>query len=87
MSATTLKTRQIGDNQVTYAKVQQVANSKLLGRTTAGTGNVEEVSLDTDGTLAGNSDIKVPSQKAVKTYVDANAGGGGNNPLMVQIFS
>jgi hypothetical protein len=27
-------------------------------------------SLDTDGTLAGNSDLKVPSQKAVKTYVD-----------------
>jgi hypothetical protein len=33
--------------------------------------------LDVDGTLAANSDTKVPSQKAVKTYVDANAGGGG----------
>jgi hypothetical protein len=29
---------------------------------------------DTDGTLAANSDTKYPSQKAVKTYVDANAG-------------
>lgn len=28
--------------------------------------------LDTDGTLASNSDSKVPSQKAVKTYVDQN---------------
>jgi hypothetical protein len=28
--------------------------------------------LDIDGTLVGNSDTKVPSQKAVKTYVDAN---------------
>lgn len=27
--------------------------------------------LDTDGTLAANSDAKVSSQKAVKTYVDA----------------
>jgi hypothetical protein len=26
--------------------------------------------LDTDGTLAGNSDTKVPSQKAIKTYAD-----------------
>lgn len=26
--------------------------------------------LDTDGTLAANSDVKIPSQKAVKTYVD-----------------
>lgn len=32
---------------------------------------------DTDGTLAANSDTKYPSQKAVKTYVDANAGGVG----------
>jgi len=31
--------------------------------------------LDTDGTLAANSDVKVASEKAVKTYVDANAGG------------
>ena len=28
--------------------------------------------LDTDGTLAANSDTKVPSQKAIKTYVDTN---------------
>lgn len=26
--------------------------------------------LDTDGTLSNNSDIYVPSQKAIKTYVD-----------------
>jgi hypothetical protein len=30
--------------------------------------------LDTDGTLAADSDAKIPSQKAVKTYVDAHAG-------------
>lgn len=29
--------------------------------------------LDTSGTLAANSDTKVPSQKAVKTYVDTEA--------------
>lgn len=29
--------------------------------------------LDTDGTLAANSDSKIPSEKAVKTYVDAEA--------------
>lgn len=32
--------------------------------------------LDTDGTLASNSDTRIPSQKAVKKYVDDNAGGG-----------
>jgi hypothetical protein len=29
--------------------------------------------FSTDGTLAGNSDVAVPTEKAVKTYVDANA--------------
>lgn len=39
--------------------------------------------LDTDSTLAANSDTKVASQKAVKAYVAANAGGGGGmtNPM------
>lgn len=31
--------------------------------------------FSTDGTLAGNSDNAAPTEKAVKTYVDANAGG------------
>jgi hypothetical protein len=39
---------------------------------TAGT-RINEFS--TDGTLAGNSDDAVPTEKAVKTYVDANVGG------------
>jgi hypothetical protein len=86
MSTTTLKTRQVGDNQITYAKVQQVTNNRLLGNVSGGTANVAEVTLDTDGTLAANSDSVIATQKAVKTYVTANAG-GGNNPLMVQIFS
>jgi len=30
---------------------------------------------DTDGTLAANSDTKIPSQKAVKTYVDSKNSG------------
>lgn len=33
--------------------------------------------LSTDGTLASDSDALVPTQKAVKTYVDAAMGGGG----------
>lgn len=33
-------------------------------------GSLASSMLDTDGTLAANSDAKIPSQKAVKTYVD-----------------
>lgn len=35
---------------------------------------VSASSVDTDGTLAANSDTKIPSQKAVKTYVDSSGG-------------
>ncbi|MDD5210248.1 MAG: hypothetical protein PHV36_12730, partial [Elusimicrobiales bacterium] len=52
--------------------------SALTGITAAqiGLGNVSNVaqltasSLDTDGTMSANSDVKVPSQKAIKTYID-----------------
>jgi len=36
--------------------------------------------FSTDGNLAGNSDVVVPTEKAVKTYVDNAAGGGGGPP-------
>lgn len=37
--------------------------------------------LSTDGTLAANSDIKIPTEKAVKTYVDANSGAAALDDL------
>lgn len=44
-----------------------VESDKLVNR--AGTSLVTAV-ISTDGTMAGNSDTEVPSEKAVKTYVD-----------------
>ena len=41
------------------------------------TGKVETSAIDTDTTLAANSDTSIPSQKAIKTYVDA--GGSAAN--------
>ena len=32
--------------------------------------------IDTSGTLSSNSDNKIPTQKAVKTYIDSNIAGG-----------
>lgn len=36
-------------------------------------GSVQINEISTDGTFAGNSDLCVPTEKAVKTYVDLNA--------------
>lgn len=43
----------------------------------------EHYDLDTDTLLGGNSasDLIIPSQKAIKTYVDNNGGGGGASAL------
>lgn len=51
-----------------------------------GIANLNADMLDTahksiDGTMANNSDALIPSEKAVKTYVDNNS--GGVSPLLV----
>ena len=45
---------------------------QVTGKTKAELGLALTADLDTDGTLAANSDTKYPSQKAVKTYADTN---------------
>lgn len=81
-------TPKIADKAVTYAKIQDVsATDRLLGRVSSGSGVVEEVVLDTDGTLAANSDDRVSTQKAVKTYVDAAVAGVGGNPTRIEVAS
>ncbi|MBG8555406.1 galactose-binding domain-containing protein [Hymenobacter guriensis] len=44
-------------------------------------------SFSTDGTLAGNSDASVPTEKAVKTYVDAKVAAGGGTGTDSQTLS
>jgi hypothetical protein len=44
-----IPTAAIGDNTVTFAKIQQVASGVLLGRASAGSGNVESITLTAAG--------------------------------------
>jgi len=52
-----------------------------IAKTVVGLGNVDNIQqmplsyLDTDGNLTANSDVKVSSQKAIKTYVDSAVAG------------
>ena len=56
--------------------ISNVSNPHSVTKTQVSLGNVANVNqipmsyLSTDGTLASNSDTKVPSEKAIKTYVD-----------------
>jgi hypothetical protein len=61
------------------------ANPHDVTKAQVGLGSVDNLQqlplsyLDTDVSLTANSDVKVASQKAVKAYVAANAGGGGGS--------
>lgn len=63
----------MSNNKLKTAQLDLSATNKLVGRTTAGAGAGEEVTLDTDGTLSANSDTVVATQKAVKSYSDSGA--------------
>lgn len=63
----------------------RINSSGVVQHTIAGTltntvinGTLSGTAIDTDITLAENSDIRVPSQKAVKTYVDTGLAGVGD---------
>jgi len=59
---------------------------QILNKPTLGTAAAAD--LDTDATLAADSDTKVPSQKAIKAYVAANAGGGeGGTAYQNRLFN
>ena len=63
----------IQDNKVTKAKLEQVSSKRVLGNLTSNTANVEEIEVDTDSTLGGDSatDTKLVTQKAVRDYIES----------------
>lgn len=68
----------------TLASGETGANSRTIintNFTNLNNDKIETSVLDTDTTLAANSDLKVPTQKAVKAYVDS---GGNQNASTTQ---
>ncbi|MGT2453794.1 carbohydrate-binding protein [Cupriavidus basilensis] len=55
-------------DRATHTGTQAIAT--VVGLQAALDGKLAAAQLDTDGTLSANSDAKIASQKAVKTYVD-----------------
>jgi len=67
---------------VTIGASDVIANSRADLNTNFANLNSDKIEtsvIDTDSALAANSDSKIPSQKAVKAYVDA-----GGNPFVVE---
>ena len=60
---------------VTIAAGDLITNSRAdlnTNFTNLNADKIESSYLDTDTALAANSDTKIPSQKAVKTYIDTS---------------
>lgn len=72
-AVTTIK---IGANQVTLAKLAQIANNRVIGNTSGGTATPSEVVIVTD--LASASSTTLATSSAIKSYIDTNVGGLGN---------
>jgi hypothetical protein len=50
-----------------------------LGEIALGSSNTSISEFSTDGTFAANSDFVVPTQKAIRTYIASQIGGGGSS--------
>lgn len=64
----------LSDDSVTFAKMQNINTAKVIGRTTAGSGDPEEVSILDDDTMATASATSLATSESIKAYVDSNAG-------------
>ena len=71
---TTSGTLSIADNGVTFAKMQDISTAKVIGRTTAGSGDPEEVSILDEDAMTSNSATALATQQSIKAYVDSQVG-------------
>jgi hypothetical protein len=72
---------------VTFAKMQHISTAKVLGRTTASEGDVEEVSLLDEDNMSSDSATAVATQQSIKAYVDAEIAKKKRNCLVTNTSS
>ena len=60
----------VKDDGVTFAKMQNISTDKVLGRTTAGSGAIEELDFLDENDMNSDSATAVASQQSIKAYVD-----------------
>ena len=68
-------TDKITDSAVTLAKIQDISTSKVIGRTTAGTGVPEQVSILDEDNMASDSNTSIATQQSIKAYIDNSISG------------
>lgn len=76
LASDAVTTVKILNNNVTKAKLEQVATMKVLGNTTGSTANVAEVTVYDEDNMASNSATALATQQSIKAYVDATLAAG-----------
>ena len=64
-------TAKIADSNVTKAKIENVANMKVLGNTSGGVAAPQEVAILDEDTMSTNSDTSLATQQSIKAFVTA----------------
>ena len=67
-------TTQLANDGVTFAKMQNINTAKVIGRTSAGSGDPQEVSILDEDAMTSNSATALATQQSIKAYVDAQVG-------------
>jgi hypothetical protein len=62
----------IAINAINLDDIQQIDTDKVLGRLSASTGNVEQITVDEDLTSVSANHDELATSKAIKDYVDTN---------------
>ena len=57
---------------VTFAKMQHISTDKILGRTSSGEGDVQEINFLDEDNMSSNSNTSVATQQSIKAYVDSS---------------
>jgi len=65
-----ITTEKIANDAVEFAKIQDISTAKVLGRTTAGVGVVEQVDIKDEDDMASDSNTALATQQSIKAYVD-----------------
>tara|TARA_R110002072_G_scaffold75068_2_gene177215 strand:- start:1690 stop:2577 length:888 start_codon:yes stop_codon:yes gene_type:complete len=65
-----VETAKIKDGNVTKAKIENVANLKVLGNTSGSAAAPQEVAILDEDTMSSNSATSLATQQSIKAYVD-----------------
>ena len=61
----------VSDSSITFAKIQDIASMKVIGRTAGSSGVSSEIALLDEDNMATDSATSLATQQSIKAYVDA----------------